>query len=154
MERLGLALGNRPAGRLTNDSLRLYIKGSKRPVRHKGCFFCFLQDRQSLCFSAQLTGHPTKQLNNKTTKQPIHNSYFYAGTWHQCQTKHLQKLKSLRKQWAPRGQSCQLAARRSWRKSAWPQRKRGTRQASSGAWLRFVRGLNIVWQRRLTPPPD
>ena len=40
----------------------------------------------------------TKQQDNKTTKQPIHNSYFYAGTWHQCQTKHLQRLKSLRKQ--------------------------------------------------------
>ena len=82
MERLGLALGNRPAGRLTNDCLRLYIKGSKRPVRHKGCFFCFLQDRQPLCFSAQPTGHPNyqakdtpsaigRQNDQKTTEKAI-----------------------------------------------------------------------------------
>ena len=31
---------------------------TKQPNNKKVFFFCFLQDRQPLCFSAQLTGHP------------------------------------------------------------------------------------------------
>ena len=42
MKRVRLALTNRPTGRLVNTSLTLYIKGSKRAVRHKGVFLCFL----------------------------------------------------------------------------------------------------------------
>lgn len=42
IKRVRLVLTNRPTGRLVNTSLTLYIKGSKRPVRHKGGFLCFL----------------------------------------------------------------------------------------------------------------
>ena len=33
-------------------------KQDKNSINGFSLFFCFLQDRQPLCFSAQLTGHP------------------------------------------------------------------------------------------------